>query len=307
VASDPAGDGRLYVATGDGMLRTRNGGASWVPIDRGLSNLTIATLAVAATAPPTLYVLDFGNDLFVSANDGRRWTRNPLPPAAKQQGLGGFAVVPERPEHILLGAGSSLFQSHDGGATWDAGTLVIPDDDSLLLSAAVAPSAPATIYAGGMLTLLIPFTSTPEAWKSADGGTTWNAMGFIGGRVSALAVDPADANTVYACGGLYGDFLARTVDGGATWTQTVAGGSAVATAAQLPGFVAAGGAGVPHPVAVSEDRGATWIPLDAGLPPKAVVHSLAVDPASTASQVTLYAGTETGVLEITFAPKSLGR
>jgi photosystem II stability/assembly factor-like uncharacterized protein len=309
VASDPAGAGRLYVATadGNGILRIRNGGATWVPINRGLTDLALDTLAVATTAPPTLYALDFGNDLFVSTNAGRRWTRNPLPPAAQQQGLGGLAVVPEQPEHILLGAGSSLFQSHDGGATWDAGTLVIPDDDSLLLSAAVAPSAPATIYAGGMLTLLIPFTSTFEAWKSTDGGATWSAIGFPDGHVSALAVDPADADTAYACGGLFGDFLARTVDGGATWTQTAAGGSAVATATKLPGFVAAGGTGVPHPVAVSQDRGATWTFLDAGLPPQVVVQSLAVDPASTASQVTLYAGTESGVFEITLAPKSLGR
>ncbi|HXO28803.1 MAG TPA: hypothetical protein VOA80_15745 [Thermoanaerobaculia bacterium] len=81
----------------------------------------------------------------------------------------------------------------------------------------------------------------------------------------------------------------------------------MATAVQLLGFVAAGGAAVPHPVAVSLDRGATWSPLDNGLTSNVVVHSLAVDPASTASQVTLYAGTETGVFEITFAPQALGR
>jgi len=166
-----------------------------------------------------------------------------------RQELGTVAVDPEQPEHLLLGAGSSLFQSHDGGATWSATSLVA-------------------------------------------------------GRVSALAVDPADADTVYACGGLFGDFLVRTVDGGATWTLTAAGGGAVTTAPQLPGFVAAGGNGVPHPVAVSQDRGATWTCLDAGLPPRAFVHSLAVDPTSTAAQVTLYAATETGVFEITFAPQA---
>ena len=297
VASDPAGGGRLYAATGDGILRTRNGGASWVLVDHGLSDLTIPVLAVAATAPPTLYALGPGNDLFVSANAGRRWSRSPLPSTRDE--MTGFAVDPQQPEHLLLTAGSSLFQSRDGGVTWDAGKLVIPDDDSLLLTAAIAPSAPATIYAGGMLTFLRRFIDTPEAWKSTDGGATWSAIGFLDARVSALAVDPADADTVYACGGQY---LARTEDGGATWIQTVAGGSAVATAPRLPGFVAAGGAGAPHPVAVSHDRGATWSFLDAGLPAKAIVNSLAVDPASTASQVTLYAGTETGVFEITFVP-----
>jgi photosystem II stability/assembly factor-like uncharacterized protein len=300
VASDPAGAGRLYAATSDGILRTRSGGASWVPVDHGLSDLVIPTLAVAATAPPTLYALGFGDDLFVSTNAGRRWTRSPLP--AGRHELAGFAVDPEQPEHVLLSSDSSLFQSRDGGVTWDTGTTVIPENDSLLLSVAVAPSAPATIYAGGKLAVLIPFLSTPEAWKSTDGGATWSAIGFVDGLVSALAVDPADASTVYACGGVY---LARSADGGATWTETAAGGAAVATAAQLPGFVAAGGAAVPHPVAVSLDRGATWSPLDNGLTSNVVVHSLAVDPASTPSQVTLYAGTETGVFAITFAPQAL--
>lgn len=70
----------------------------------------------------------------------------------------------------------------------------------------------------------------PTVWYSTDDGVTWTAAsawprGEAGGPFEGfsfpfytLEADPADADVVY--GGLSGDTVAVTVDGGATWVMT---------------------------------------------------------------------------------------
>jgi photosystem II stability/assembly factor-like uncharacterized protein len=77
----------------------------------------------------------------------------------------------------------------------------------------LAPSNYNTLYCG---------TETGYVNKSTDNGASWVLLGqdyVFGGGVTAVAVHPADENTAYVAAGRQ---IHKTVDGGLSWTPTVA-------------------------------------------------------------------------------------
>ena len=67
-------------------------------------------------------------------------------------------------------------------------------------------------------------------YKSTDGGDNWTHMGLRESeRISKIAIDPSDSNTVYVCvpGKLWSDSdergLYKTADGGKTWAKILGG------------------------------------------------------------------------------------
>lgn len=123
------------------------------------------------------------------------------------------------------------------------------------------------------------------------GAAAWTFRGptNIGGRITDLAVDPTDADVVFAATAEGG--VIRTLDGGASWTplfddQPSLSMGAVAIAASQPatiyagtgepnggaGSVVYGGTGVYR----SDDRGDTWTPV--GLEATGAIGRIRVDP-----------------------------
>jgi photosystem II stability/assembly factor-like uncharacterized protein len=105
---------------------------------------------------------------------------------------------------VLVAAGPCLGQAN----VWTSAGL----DSVGAFSLALAPTAPATLYAG----------TSYGVYKSNNGGTTWDAIniGRPETRVIALVVDPATPETVYSAGdgGVF-----RSTDSGASWTPASAG------------------------------------------------------------------------------------
>src|SRR5262249_40661345 len=156
---------------------------------------------------------------------------------------------------------------------------------------AVAPSAPATVYAGQSTAL----------FKSTDGGATWTAgaswAAVLGGstRVITLVVDPGTPATVYAatqstiCSGRFcaGGFdVLKSTNGGASWTSVLQGCCALAIDPSSPATLYAG-VGTGYRVVKSTDGGATWNPTGLTFTSDNV-QALLIDPVTPA---TLYAGT----------------
>src|SRR6266853_789344 len=80
----------------------------------------------------------------------------------------------------------------------------------IALSLAVDPATPTTLYAG---------TQGGGAFKSTNGGTSWNAVNSglpLNAVVRALAVDPTIPTTLYAGTQSGGAF--KSTNGGASWT-----------------------------------------------------------------------------------------
>jgi photosystem II stability/assembly factor-like uncharacterized protein len=139
-------------------------------------------------------------------------------------------IDPNDPATLYYG-GNVLNKSTNRGDSW---TPISPVDDPLpglptdldptyvnygtITAVGVSKSSPGTIYVG---------TDTGRLWKTGDGGSSWTEFtgrGLPERWVSAVAVDPADADRAYVTftGFFQGDASSHvwaTDDGGRTWTN----------------------------------------------------------------------------------------
>jgi len=185
---------RYDVASGEGMFRSTDGGATWTGI--GLERTrAIGRIRVDPRDAKTLLVAAVGDM---------------------------FAANPER----------GVFRSTDGGASWSH-TLAI-NADTGAVDLAADPADPNTVFAAAWQVRQYPWQSyfTPAGgpdsgvYKSTDDGVTWTRLTGAGwprgplGRISLAATRTASGLRVYAVvsddkvGGLY-----RSDDGGASWAR----------------------------------------------------------------------------------------
>jgi hypothetical protein len=179
------------------------------------------------------------------------------------------AVDPGDVRHLLAGGGG-VWESRDGGRTWEPRTDNLPT--AAIGSVAFAPGDPRVAYAG---------TGQGEALaalgvgllRSEDGGATWRALvagELLGAGVCGLAVDPGDPGRLLAAttAGLW-----ASADGGRSWEPRLEG-RFWAVSAGTGGEVLAGGE---WGLRRSEDGGASWRPVSLeaapdGLDRVAVAH-----------------------------------
>ena len=150
------------------------------------------------------------------------------------------APTPDGKLMVVVGAASGgVWKSLDSGTTF---TPVFDDQPVQSIGAVmIDPKNTQTIWAG-----------TGEPWtrnsvsigdgiyKTTDGGDTWANVGLPNSeRISAIAIDPRDSNTVYACvtGALWSDStergLYKTTDGGKNWQHILQAPSASTGCASL--------------------------------------------------------------------------
>ncbi len=154
--------------------------------------------------------------------------------SVNEQFVGAYASASSEANLVYVAAKRDLLISKDGGKTFVTLTDALPSQVSAL---AVNPNTVQEIYAGveGM-----------GIYKSVDGGGTWNALNTgitltAGAResISAIAIDPNDANVLYVSRGVwigtgkvefYPVGLMSSRDSGKTWQTLSAGSSADAIA-----------------------------------------------------------------------------
>jgi photosystem II stability/assembly factor-like uncharacterized protein len=137
----------------------------------------------------------------------------------------GVSGVPQQPGTFYMApTDGGVWKSSDYARTWK------PIFDGQVTGSigwiSVAPGDPSVIYAASGEGLRRPDLSTGDGiYKSADAGKTWRHLGLRDGQqINMLAVDPRDANKLFAAvmGHPYGSNnergLYRSTDGGATWT-----------------------------------------------------------------------------------------
>ena len=204
----PVSETVLVIGTqGDGVFFSSDGGVSWVPRNDGLGNSSI--YAMHRSENGTL-IAATGKGLFLSTNDGMRWSVGDARFAFSTNAVSGVAG------HVLAAMDSGrIALSSDHGASWrlsriptdeevvfvkrlpwgalvaavyNTGLFISADDGATwnLLTAQFAQTYPGDLlFAAGKLYYA---TYGMGVWTSTDGGVTWNAMneGLTNQRMSAL-------------------------------------------------------------------------------------------------------------------------
>ncbi len=323
-----------------GVLASVDGGGTWQPRDTGLFALETPAVAIDPHHPEVLWAAAGGAGLYRSTVGGRVWDFPTQPPATADSflfpGLSDVALSadgavlytlfnlalwrsddasaswqlslgtaappfsspvffvlphPAEPSSAYAWNTPNLYASRDSGATWQR---LSPSGFTCVLDAlAVAPSAPATLYAGGADPGSFGCRNSHSSLaRSEDGGATWTAAdGGLGGvNVISLAVDPLDPRILYAQtqeafvtpAGVW-----KSTDGGATWLRT-----GNLTADKLV-FATGGGTlwGIQgNQVFASHDGAASWQPV--GGARAFTIARLVPDPADPGR---LYAATSGGI------------
>ncbi|HZP66540.1 MAG TPA: hypothetical protein VFB32_09525 [Rudaea sp.] len=243
VSGIPGDDRHFYFgAVNGGVWKTEDAGRTWQPIFDGQGIATIGAIALAPSAPDTLYVgtgeadmrsdIAQGDGVYKSTDGGRSWRHIGL---ADTQQIGKILVDPRDANFVYVAAlghpygpnaERGVFRSRDGGAHWQK--VLGPNADTGAIDIVFAPDDARTLFAALWQTRRPPWNVYPPSngpgsgvYKSTDGGDTWTRIAGAGfpasvGRVG-FAVSPAAPRRVYAlvdgdAGGLY-----RSDDAGATW------------------------------------------------------------------------------------------
>jgi photosystem II stability/assembly factor-like uncharacterized protein len=263
IAVAPSNPNVIYAGTGEadfsldsfygrGLLKSTDAGATWTLLTGNaevneFDRKAISRILVNPTDPNTVYLavaaggengLTGPYGLYKSSDGGTTWTNTTTSITTDPSADFTDAVLdPSNPQTLYVAvdnpfasiAKSGVYKSTDGGSSWSiAGNF--PQGIGGMIRVAIAASAPQTLFAaisdvssGGLLEML----------KTSDGGSTWtvlgktpNYMGDQGFYSTALAVDPANANIVYAGGqnstGKAKGFIEST-DGGNTWSDISTG------------------------------------------------------------------------------------
>lgn len=233
-----------FGATGGGLWKTMDGGATWYPVTDGqIRSSSVGAAAVAESNPDIVYlgmgesqlrqnVLQ-GDGVYKSTDGGQAWIHMGL---EETQVVSRIRIHPSDPNRVYVAAlghpfgpnpERGVFRTLDGGRTWKK--ILFRDEHTGAVDLVLDPSDPDVLYA----TLWEVYRKPWILWsggdgsgifKSTDGGNTWNELtrnpglpkGIIG-KIN-VTVSGADSKRVYANieaqeGGLY-----RSDDGGDTWT-----------------------------------------------------------------------------------------
>lgn len=183
----------------------------------GLFSFPVAASSQPLPEPvPFVYTMHF---------QGMQW-RN----AGPMRGGRSSAVcgIPQKPNTYFMGAaGGGLWQTEDGGLTWNN----ISDgffSSASIGAIAVAPSDPNVVYAGtGEHSVRANMVFHGDGlYKSTDGGRTWKHCGLLHSRyIAAIRIHPQNPDILFVA--VQGDVYAgsaergvyRSEDGGRSWRR----------------------------------------------------------------------------------------
>jgi len=194
VADQPA---TFYMgATGGGVWKTTDYGATWVNVSDGYFQTgSIGAIDVADSDPTIVYVgtgsdgirsnVISGRGVYKSTNAGGSWTFVGLRDVGQ---IGAVIIHPRNPDLVYVAAigqafGPSpergVYRTRDGGAHWEK--LLFVSDSTGAVDLEFAPDNPREIYASLWRAERKPWTIISGAheggvYKSSDGGDTWTKL-----------------------------------------------------------------------------------------------------------------------------------
>jgi photosystem II stability/assembly factor-like uncharacterized protein len=228
----------IFIASnGGGILKSTDDGASFVTVNNGLDEVTIAAMVMDPTNPAVVYASAV-DTMYKTIDGGASWF--PIDG-------GGVSLVIDPSHPNILYAGLSpvggVVKSVDGGETF------LPASNGIGIPAvftlAIDPNHPNVLYAG---------TQGLGAFKSIDGAQTWTPLN-VDSTVWSLLIDPSDSDVVYA--GTNGHGVYKSVDAGNTFERIGSPEVGVVYALAKSGKQLFAGTAT-QGISVSEDGGRHW-------------------------------------------------
>ena len=212
-----------FGAVNGGVWKSIDAGRVWTPVFDSQPVASIGAIAVAPSAPDTIYVgsgestlrdsMGFGNGMYKSTDAGATWTHIGLDDT---QHIGKIAVDPRNPAVLFVAAIGHLyapnpergvFRSRDGGRSWQK--VLFKNADVGAVEVVIDPTNPNVVYAGLWNTRRPPwYTYAPTngpgggIFKSTDGGDSWTQLtkGLPAEGIgrTGIAVAPSNPRRVYA-------------------------------------------------------------------------------------------------------------
>jgi photosystem II stability/assembly factor-like uncharacterized protein len=246
VAGSPSQPFVYYMgATGGGIWKTVDGGATWEPVaDDYLTSGSIGAIAVAPSDPNVVYVgsgeacirgnTSPGDGMYMSTDAGKTWKHAGLPEAGQ---IGRVVVHPSNSDIVYVAAlghafGANeergVFRSKDGGATWE--NVLYRDENTGAVDLALDPNNPRVIYAAFWQARRMPWgmeSGGPGGglFKSIDGGDTWTEIsrnkGLPKGTLGriGITISPVNSERVWAIVEAEDGGVFRSDDAGETWSN----------------------------------------------------------------------------------------
>lgn len=202
IPTDPS---TLFLACGNGVIRTEDGGASW-KITSGWHIREVLDVAVDPNAPTHVYVAT-AYGVWRSPDRGETWTvMNEGIPDPQATFTTSIAADRRAVGHLMVGSEEGLFRTTNGALEWSP---VGPRDVAIrdLVQSAADPD------------LWLAGTEDQGVMISRNGGTSWSFVesDIDMGTIYAVAADPEDPDRMAAAGFEGGVYL--STDGGTQWQR----------------------------------------------------------------------------------------
>ncbi len=197
----------IYLASLGGVLKTTNGGQTWVQKSNGIYDNDIFSLGINPQNANTIFAGSFGSVVYRTTDGGENWVE-------KTTGLTGLSASsinefwfnPQNPNNVFVLEGSSkIFSSTNSGDSWTEYKVNSENIKALDIS----PSSPNIWYA---------YTAAGgKIYKSTDYGLTWTLQGTTL-LLYSITVDATDPTILYADQYINSvDNISKSTNSGFTW------------------------------------------------------------------------------------------
>lgn len=232
LAVNPENPDVVYAGTYTGKVyKSINGGERWFLSSDGIQpDAIVYTIAINPDDPEKVYAGTRGQSvnyeppwngvLYRSYDAGKTWTTALSQVGGKEQKdwVYSIGINPESPKMIFAATHEhGIFRSDNHGISWEEVNWNIqPDRQDHITSRSVVVdpngSDGSSVYTG--------LWKRPSLYRSNDDGEIWFEAnkGIYDTHVYQLAVDPINANTIYAS--TFGRGVMKTTNGGGSWLKS---------------------------------------------------------------------------------------